>query len=80
MEIINKTNTARARPKRRPPSFWTTIPNIKMWLNMAPEITPTPRTAPTRDVLLIINKIEIISSIIPVPILPKGSTPSSVKI
>src|SRR5262245_9981971 len=66
--------TRRARPNSRPPSPWTSMPRIRMWLAMAPAMTPIASSAPSGAVDGINSRIEAISSTTPEPMRPQGST------
>lgn len=66
--------------KSKPPSFCISTPKKKRWEKIAPKIVPNPKIAPINVVLGIMIKMEISSSIMPIPILPYGSKPNSEKI
>ena len=73
-----QTKTIIANIKSCPPSPCESIPITSRCDAMAPAIKPVPSNAPIKTVDGTSNKILAISSTMPVPILPQGSTPNFV--
>lgn len=75
---MQQINTMIASINNWPPSPFDSIPIIVRCASMAPDISPIPSNAPIKTVAGISNKILAHNSMIPVPILPQGSTPNFV--
>lgn len=80
LNTLQKTRTTIAIIKSCPPSPFDSIPSTMICDKIAPLIKPIPKNAPANTVEGINSNIPVINSIMPVPILPQGSTPSLVNI
>ena len=79
-KIVELINTIMAKVNKPPPSLDTFIPKTKRCENTAPKIIPKLIVIPIICVLGSKISMAVISSIIPNPILPHGSTPNAEKI
>ena len=79
-KITLATNTTIAKVNKSPPSFDTLMPKTKICEKTAPKIMPKLFNIPMILVFGIRIRMAVISSIIPKPILPQGSTPRAEKI
>ncbi len=78
MTTRDMSKTTTASMKSCPPSFWDSMPITNKWEPIAPHISSKLNRAPHKAVAGKMMSKPAISSLMPVPILPQGSTPSLV--